>query len=182
MEKSKNFLDKRKISLFNISNTQIFILFGLISITCIFSDCYFKNSNLTIPFIITTLISLIITFKGIPILNKIKITQIIRKEGPKNHFLKQETPTMGGVFFIPTAIIISNILYFNKDNYKIILALNFVIMLFMFIGFIDDFISLKKQLNTGLKSNQKIILQFFISLIFIIICVICNHLIFKLQR
>ena len=40
----------------------------------------------------------------------------------------------------------------------------------MFIGFIDDFLSLKKQLNTGLKSNQKIILQFFISLIFIIIC------------
>ena len=40
----------------------------------------------------------------------------------------------------------------------------------MFIGFIDDFLSLRKQLNTGLRSNQKIILQSFISLIFIIIC------------
>jgi len=44
----------------------------------------------------------------------------------------------------------------------------------MFIGFIDDFLSLKKQLNTGLRSNQKIILQFLISLIFMIICATNN--------
>jgi len=35
------------------------------------------------------------------------------------------------------------------------LALSFIIIFFMCIGFIDDFLSLKKQSNTGLKSNQK---------------------------
>ena len=170
MKKSKKLLDKKKISLFNSINNQIFILFGLILITCIFSDFHFKNSNLAIPFISTTFISSIITYVGIPKLKKIKIEQIIRKEGPKNHFFKQGTPTMGGIFFIPTGIIISNILYFNKDNYKIILTLSFLIMFFMLIGFLDDSLSLKKQLNTGLKSNQKIILQFIVSLTFIIIC------------
>ena len=170
MEKPTKLLDKKEILFFNSINNQISILFILISITCIFSDFYFKNSNLTIPFFVTTLLSLSFTFIGIPKLNKIKIRQIIRKEGPKNHFIKQGTPTMGGIFFIPIGIIISNILYFNKDNYEIILTLSFVIIFFMFIGFIDDFLSLKKQLNIGLKSNQKIILQFFISLIFIIIC------------
>ena len=43
-------------------------------------------------------------------------------------------------------------------------------MLFMFIGFIDDLLSLKKQFNTGLTSNQKLILQLCISVVFIIIC------------
>ena len=170
MAKSKKILDKKEISFFNNINNQILILFGLILITCIFFDCYLKSSNLTIPFITTTVVSSAITFISIPELKKIKIRQIIREEGPKNHFIKQGTPTMGGIFFIPIAIIISNILYFNKDDYKIVLTLSFIIIFFMLIGFIDDFLSLKKQLNTGLRSNQKIILQFLISFIFIIIC------------
>lgn len=170
MEKSKNILDKKNISFLQNINNQILILFALVSITCIFSDCYFKDSNLTIPFIITTIFSSIITLIGIPQLKKVKIKQIIRKEGPKKHLLKEGTPTMGGIFFVPIGIIISNILYFQKDDYKIILTLSFLIIFFMFIGFIDDFLSLKKKLNTGLKSKQKIILQLCISLIFIIFC------------
>ena len=170
MKKPQRFLDPKKISFFKNINQQVFILFGLITIVCIFFDFYFKNSNLVIPFLITTLLSSITTFLGIPRLKKIELKQIIRKEGPKNHFIKQGTPTMGGIFFIPVGIIISNLLYFNKDDYKIILTLSFLIIFFMFIGFIDDLLSLKKQFNTGLTSNQKLILQLFISVIFIIIC------------
>ena len=92
MKKSNKFLDNKKVSFYNSNN--ILVLFVLISITCVFSDFYYKTSNLTIPFIITTLVSSIITFIGIPKLKKIKIKQIIREEGPKNHFLKQGTPTM----------------------------------------------------------------------------------------
>ncbi len=176
MEKSKKLLDNKKVSFYNSINNHILVLFGLVTITCVFSDFYFKTSNLTIPFIITTLVSSIVTFIGIPQLKKIKIKQIIRQEGPKNHFIKQGTPTMGGIFFIPIGIIISNIIYFNKDNYDIILTLSFVIIFFMFIGFIDDLLSLKKRLNTGLSSNQKILLQSFISLIFIIVCASNNFI------
>ncbi len=176
LKNSERNLDKTNISVFNSINIQVMILFGLILITCIFSDFYFENSNLSIPFIITTLVSLILTFKSIDKLKKIKIKQIIRKEGPKNHFLKKGTPTMGGIFFVPLLIIINNILYFNKEDYKIVLALSFLIICSMFVGFIDDFLSLKKQINTGLKSNQKIILQFLICLIFIIICASNNFI------
>ena len=158
------------ISLLNSTNYQISFLFGLIIIVCLFFDINFETSNFLFPFLITTLISLATTCLGIPILKRVKLKQIIRKEGPKNHFIKQGTPTMGGIFIIPIGIIISNLIYFNKDDYKIILALSFLIICFMFIGFIDDILSLKKQLNTGLTSNQKLILQFFISLIFIVIC------------
>ena len=46
----------------------------------------------------------------------------------------------------------------------------------MLIGLIDDLISLKKQFNTGLTSNQKLILQFLISIIFISICTSNNFI------
>ena len=170
LKKYNKLLNKQKILVFNNINYQIIILFGIITGISIFSDLYFQNNYLTITFIITTLLSSLITFISIPILKKIKIKQIIREEGPKKHYLKQGTPTMGGVFFIPIGIIISNILYFNNQDYKIILTLSLLIISFMLIGFIDDFISLKKKFNTGLTSNQKLVLQFFISLIFIIIC------------
>ena len=170
LKKYNKLLNKQKILVFNNINYQIIILFGIITGISIFSDLYFQNNYLTITFIITTLLSSLITFISIPILKKIKIKQIIREEGPKKHYLKQGTPTMGGVFFIPTGIIIINILYFNNQDYKIILTLSLLIISFMLIGLIDDFISLKKKFNTGLTSNQKLVLQFFISLIFIIIC------------
>ena len=170
LKKYNKLLNKQKILVFNNINYQIIILFGIITGISIFSDLYFQNNYLTITFIITTLLSSLITFISIPLLKKIKIKQIIREEGPKKHYLKQGTPTMGGVFFIPIGIIISNILYFNNQDYKIILTLSLLIISFMLIGLIDDFISLKKKFNTGLTSNQKLVLQFFISLIFIIIC------------
>ena len=170
MKKSQELLEDNKISIFNNINQQYLILFGLITIIILFFDFYLTNSNLLIPFLFTTLVSSITTSLGISRLKKIKLNQIIREEGPKNHFIKQGTPTMGGIFFIPVGIIISNILYFNKDDYKIILTVTFLVMFFMLIGFIDDLISLKKQFNTGLTSNQKLVLQLFISLIFIIVC------------
>jgi len=166
-------LSGNKISPSNYINQRISILFLLIIIVCILCDIYFQ-SYLTVPFIITTLVSFVITSLCIPKLKKIKIQQIIRKEGPKEHLLKEGTPTMGGIFFIPVGVIISNILYFNNMNYKIILTLSLLITLFMIIGLIDDLISLKKNFNTGLTSNEKLILQFFISLIFMIFCVSNN--------
>ncbi len=175
MKISRNFINKRKL-FFNTVNFQIVFLFGLITLVCIFFDFLYDKNNLTITFIITTLITSVITFLNIPNLKKIKIQQIIREEGPKNHYLKKGTPTMGGIFFIPIGIIIGNILYFNKYDYNIILILSFLIISFMFIGLLDDILSLKKQFNTGLTSNQKIILQLCISLIFIIICASNNYI------
>ncbi len=174
MKKSNKYSDIKNNSFLNNISNHVLTLFLIISATCIYIDFYFKASILTIPFILTTSISSIITLIGIPKLKQINIKQVIREEGPKNHFSKQGTPTMGGIFFIPIGVIISNLIYLNKENYNIILTLSFIIIFFMFIGFIDDFLSLKKQINTGLKSNQKIILQSFISFVFISICSINN--------
>ena len=176
MNKSNAPLNKKAVSIFNNIDIQTLILFGVIICLSIFTDFNFQNNYLTFSFIITTLISLSITYVSIPLLKKINIKQIIRIEGPKKHYFKQGTPTMGGIFFIPTGILISNIAYFNNEGYKVILTLSVLIISFMLIGLIDDLISLKKQFNTGLTTNQKLILQFFISYIFIIICISNNFI------
>ncbi len=170
LERSKQFLD------FNNSNFQVIILFASIFITCLYIDLVFSDSNLLIPFVITTLLSSFISVLGIPQLQKIKIKQIIRKEGPKSHLSKAGTPTMGGIFIISTGLIIGNILSFNKDDYNLILTLSFLVLFFMCIGLIDDFLSLKKKLNTGLKSNEKIVLQTVIGTIFLLICFLNNYI------
>ncbi len=176
MKKLKNLLDKNNILYFHSSNFHLLILFGIVLSSCTFIDLNYPNSNLVVTFILTAFLCSIITSLGIPKLNKIKIKQIIREEGPKAHLQKKGTPTMGGIFFIPTAVIIANIIYFNKENYNIILILSFLIIFFMFIGLIDDWLSLKKKLNTGLKSNEKLILQSSVSLIFLYICAINNYI------
>ncbi len=176
MNKFKRLLDRKKLSFFQIPNKSVLCLFALISIVCSFFDFYYRKSDLTIIFIITTVITAVVTSFGIPKLKKIKIKQIIREEGPKNHLFKKGTPTMGGIFFIPIGIIITNILYFKNLDYKVILTLSFLIIFFMLIGFVDDLLSLKKQFNTGLTSNQKFTLQLFVSIIFISFCALNNYI------
>jgi len=115
LKKSSKGLNK-KILFLNSNNKQFFLLFGLITVVCLYCDFYFENTNLTSPFILSALVSSIITFLSIAKLKKIKIKQIIRQEGPKNHLIKQGTPTMGGIFFISVGIIITLIYYFDVQS------------------------------------------------------------------
>ncbi|PMP84650.1 MAG: phospho-N-acetylmuramoyl-pentapeptide-transferase [Thermodesulfobium narugense] len=78
--------------------------------------------------------------------------QRIREEGPETHKIKNGTPTASGIFFI---LIIALFLPFFDSRMFII----FLILLpFFIIGFIDDFLSIKKGKNEGLKPRQKMIL------------------------
>lgn len=54
---------------------------------------YFQTRILFVSFVATVIISIFV----IPILKRLKVGQIERDEGPKSHFKKQGTPTMGGI-------------------------------------------------------------------------------------
>ena len=62
LKKYTKLLNKQRILVFNNINYQIIILFGIITGISIFSDLYFQNNYLTIPFIITTIVSSLITY------------------------------------------------------------------------------------------------------------------------
>ena len=136
--------------------------------------------------ILTFFVSLILTaLMGkilIPSLIKFKFGQTILKIGPSWHIKKQGTPTMGGLMFIfgilfslTICTILYNIKYTSLGfqysetplmNCKIISGL---IMAFGFglIGFIDDFIKIKRGKNLGLNAKQKLILQFLVASMFL---------------
>ena len=117
-------------------------------------------------FIGATIFGLII----IPFLKKLKAGQNINiyVEAHRN---KAGTPTMGGlIFIIPTFAITLFLLLTGKIEYSV----NLVIVLFVFlsyglIGFLDDFISLRRKTNKGLTQFQKILLQLIVALVFYVL-------------
>lgn len=124
---------------------------------------------------IIILLSLILTLISgriiLPILKNKHIGQNIREEGPKAHYEKAGTPTMGGVIFLIPLIIMT--LIFLPFSYQTLILL---ISTFGFglIGFIDDYKKLVLKQNLGLTPRQKISLQFIVSLIISIISYLTN--------
>ena len=121
---------------------------------------------LMIGFIISTIFGLV----AIPLLKKIKFGQRINVY-VDNHRSKSGTPTMGGIIFILPTIFTVLILLLTK---KIEFSVNLLIVIFVFlsygiIGFIDDFLSIKKKVNEGLTVFQKLLLQFIVAIVFYIL-------------
>ncbi|WP_269622052.1 phospho-N-acetylmuramoyl-pentapeptide-transferase [Prochlorococcus marinus] len=126
-----------------------------------------KSSVLFIPLLISFIISTLIIQLIIPKLEKIKLHQIIRIEGPKKHHEKSGTPTMGGILIIPIGIIIGNLANLNNLSQGKLLAISFLTLGYMSIGLIDDWRSLTLNKNKGLTPIEKIFLQTIMGIIFI---------------
>ena len=114
----------------------------------------------------------------IPYLHKLKYGQTILDIGPKWHKeKKQGTPTMGGIMFIAATVlsfaaaaVISRFTASPADEMQAVDAAVKLEMLragaglvmavlFGFMGFLDDFIKVKKKQNEGLTVMQKIVIQ-----------------------
>ena len=80
------------------------------------------------------------------------------------HNYKQGTPTAGGILFLFFISILNLISYYLSSN-PIYLIVFFSSILFGFVGFIDDFLSIFKKNSLGLRSYQKLLLQIIFSLI-----------------
>ena len=109
---------------------------------------------LMIGFMLTTIFGLIM----IPILKRIKVGQRISIYVGETHQKKAGTPTMGGlIFIIPTLASTLILLFMGKINYSTnLLIILFVMVGYALIGFLDDFISIKKKRNKGLSILQKL--------------------------
>ena len=121
---------------------------------------------LMIGFILATIFGLV----AVPLLKKIKASQRINVY-VETHQRKSGTPTMGGIIFIIPTIITTILLILTN---KIEFSVNLLIVLFVFIsygliGFLDDYLSIKKNNNEGLTQIQKLLLQFIVALIFYIL-------------
>ncbi|KAH0467656.1 hypothetical protein IEQ34_002689 [Dendrobium chrysotoxum] len=109
------------------------------------------------PFLISAALSGFAGWLYIPIVDKMKIHQILREEGPRTHSSKKGTPTMGGLFFIPIGIAVAS----KMSNYNSWLVSGSILATLSFaaIGLIDDLLSCIKSHNYGLPGWIKFSLQ-----------------------
>lgn len=104
----------------------------------------------------------------IPILKKRKLGQSTSKLINERHIKKEGTPTLGGIIFIIPTILSILFLYFKGSismNHNLIITI-FVFLSYALLGFIDDYLKIKKHNNDGLSIKIKFILQLLIAIIF----------------
>ena len=118
------------------------------------------NWTIVVPTVLSFVLSLILCKILIPVLRKLKFGQQVREEGNPEHLKKQGTPTMGGIAFLAAILITCVIYVFGKPEFLPALLLT---MAFGIIGFLDDFIKIRKHRSEGLKAWQKFLCQLLVT-------------------
>jgi len=90
-------------------------------------------------------------------LQKLKVKQFIRNDGPASHLGKEGTPTMGGILIL-AAIIVAVILWADLKNYYIWITL-LVTVSFGGVGFWDDYLKITRRNPKGVPGKKKFCLQ-----------------------
>ncbi|GHU12140.1 phospho-N-acetylmuramoyl-pentapeptide-transferase [Alphaproteobacteria bacterium] len=112
------------------------------------------------------LTSLFVSFFLYPrFIKKFRYAQPIRDDGPQSHIVKKQgIPTMGGAIMI-TSSIISSILWGDLTNRYMILLMILTVC-YAFLGFMDDFLKVKKKNTDGVAGRKKLLFQILIAFVF----------------
>jgi phospho-N-acetylmuramoyl-pentapeptide-transferase len=94
-------------------------------------------------------------------LRKNQIGQEVRANGPQTHLAKQGTPSMGGILIIG-ATIVPSLLWGNLGNGYVWLVMGAMVC-FGLIGFLDDYLKIKRRRSLGLIVRNKLVLQFIVA-------------------
>jgi phospho-N-acetylmuramoyl-pentapeptide-transferase len=114
------------------------------------------DTSLTLPLWVSTLAAGGLGFWVVPLLRQLKLGQVIREDGPQAHLQKAGTPTMGGIFFIPVAVVMALLCSrFSQD----VLAVSALTLAYAAIGWLDDWQILRRKSNKGISPRTKLVLQ-----------------------
>jgi phospho-N-acetylmuramoyl-pentapeptide-transferase len=108
------------------------------------------------------LISLVFGRRVIDALQRLKVGQEIRAEGPQAHQAKRGTPTMGGVLIIGS-VLLSTLLWARLSSLYVWIIL-VATAGFATIGFLDDYLKVAKRQSLGLQGRWKLAGQLAIAL------------------
>lgn len=118
-------------------------------------------SYLTLRTILSSLTALLISLLLGPSiirhLSSHRVGQVVRDDGPKSHFSKAGTPTMGGTLIL-ISVLFATLLWGDLNNRYIWLVL-IVTMGFGAIGYWDDYRKLVLKHSRGMPARQKYFFQ-----------------------
>lgn len=98
--------------------------------------------------------------------------QQIRKDGPRGHFYKAGTPTMGGIVFLLSLFITT---FFFAPKTLLLLLTLFMIFSSAFLGFVDDYQKVVQRRSLGLRAREKLLGQFIFALLFSFVLLLSGH-------
>jgi phospho-N-acetylmuramoyl-pentapeptide-transferase len=111
--------------------------------------------------LIGALVSLLLALLGTPaairVLHRRGYGQLIRDDGPTTHHTKRGTPTMGGIVIILATLVgytVAHVVTVGGFTASGLLVLLLMTGLGL-VGFLDDFIKVRKQRNLGLTAKTK---------------------------
>lgn len=94
-------------------------------------------------------------------LRRLKFGQSVRTDGPETHLKKSGTPTMGGVFIL-VAVSVAVLLWEDLGNLYTWVCLGATLG-FGLIGFLDDYLKIKRRNSDGISAKLKLGLQLLVS-------------------
>ena len=116
---------------------------------------------LTLRAVLAMLAALLISLTlGHYFINKLhlyQIGQVVRDDGPQSHLSKSGTPTMGGIMIL-FSFIVSSLVWGDWSSVYLWIVLATAVI-FGGVGFIDDYLKIKRKTSDGLSSRQKILGQ-----------------------
>jgi phospho-N-acetylmuramoyl-pentapeptide-transferase len=118
------------------------------------------------------LVSILCTPIAIRVFRRQGFGQAIRDDGPQSHLAKRGTPTMGGTVIIIATLVGYFVAHlFSNDRGPSATGL---LLLYLFtglgvVGFLDDFIKIRKQRSLGLSATAKFVGQFGVGISFAIL-------------
>lgn len=131
--------------------------------------------TITLSALLIFFVTVMVSRKVIPILKSHKVGQKILDIGPRWHKSKEGTPTMGGICFILSILLVMAAVFVyygiqGKASGLIPLALTLGLATVNgMVGFIDDYTKLVKKQNEGLLAYQKFLLQVIVAVIYIFV-------------
>jgi phospho-N-acetylmuramoyl-pentapeptide-transferase len=122
--------------------------------------------------LVSLLVSILCTPIAIRVFRREGFGQAIRDDGPQSHIAKSGTPTMGG-----TVIIVATLVgYFASHLFSAGSgpSASGLLLLYLFtgmglVGFLDDFIKIRKQRSLGLSATAKLVGQLAIGISFAVL-------------
>lgn len=122
-----------------------------------------------LAFVFASIISIIWGKYFIEYIKAKQFGQVIRVDGPKDHFKKAGTPTFGGVFVLGSIFFVS--VFCGNFSSLPVLVTFLVTISFFILGYWDDYQKILKKNSAGISAKGKLVWQFLTAIIAMILMI-----------